>query len=174
MSVIGEGAVSSVCVNHPRRETVLRCGKCGDFICTRCMVTTPVGVRCRSCAQLRRLPQFDVGPLLLARSGLAGLAVSIVCWVLISGVPFLRYFLAIVVGAAVGETMSRLARQRTSRALEVLAVADVLAGLVLVEVVRTGTLMGSQLSALGNSPSLFVWMIVPAVIASFVAVVKLR
>ena len=174
MSVVGEGAVSSVCVNHPRRETVLRCGKCGDFICTRCMVTTPVGVRCRSCAQLRRLPQFDVGPLLLARSGLAGLGVSVVCWALISSVPFLRYFLAIVVGAAVGETMSRLARRRTSRSLEVVAVADVLVGLVLIEVIRTGRLMGSQLSAVGSSPSLFLWLIVPAIIASFVAVVKLR
>jgi hypothetical protein len=174
MSVIGEGAVSSVCVNHPRRETVLRCGKCGDFICTRCMVTTPVGVRCRSCAQLRRLPQFDVGPLLLARSGLAGLAVSIVCWVLISGAPFLRYFLAILVGAAVGETMSRLAQRRVSRSLEVVAVGDILAGLLLIEFVRTGSVIGAPLSAVGNNPSLFLWLVVPALIASFVAVVKLR
>ena len=170
----GEGTISGVCVNHPRRETALRCGKCGDFICSRCMVSTPVGVRCRTCAQLRRLPQFDVGPVLLARAGSAGLFVSAVCWFLISFAFYLRFFLAILVGFAVGETMSKLARRRVSRSLEIVAVADVLLGLAVTEVLRVGSSPPSLLSSLSQDPSVLVALAISGIIASFVAVVKLR
>nr|HID13538.1 hypothetical protein [Anaerolineae bacterium] len=37
------------CVNHPSRETYLRCNKCGQPICVKCAVQTPVGYRCRDC-----------------------------------------------------------------------------------------------------------------------------
>ena len=37
------------CVNHPNRETYLRCNKCGRPICPQCAVQTPVGYRCRDC-----------------------------------------------------------------------------------------------------------------------------
>jgi hypothetical protein len=174
MSVIGQGAVTSDCVNHRGRETALRCSKCDNFICTKCAVPTPVGMRCRDCAQLRRLPQFDVGPSLLARSGLAGLLVSAAIWISVSFVPYLRFFLAILVGVAVGETMSRLARRRVSRALEVLAVVNVLLGLVTVEALRYGDRLPALLHVLSNNPSFLVGLAVPAFIASFVAVVKLR
>ena len=31
------------CKNHPDRETLLRCNKCGEPICTQCAVLTDVG-----------------------------------------------------------------------------------------------------------------------------------
>jgi hypothetical protein len=37
------------CVNHPRVETYLRCNKCGRPMCTKCVVRTPVGYRCKDC-----------------------------------------------------------------------------------------------------------------------------
>ena len=39
------------CVNHPNVETTLRCNKCGDPICARCAVRTPVGSRCPKCVK---------------------------------------------------------------------------------------------------------------------------
>jgi hypothetical protein len=48
------------CVNHPNVETVVRCSRCEQPICPRCMVATPVGMRCRPCANLHRLPMFDL------------------------------------------------------------------------------------------------------------------
>ena len=39
------------CVNHPNVETTLRCNKCGDPICARCAVRTPVGYRCPKCVK---------------------------------------------------------------------------------------------------------------------------
>ena len=40
---------SLFCVNHPNRETSLRCNRCEKPICTQCAVLTPVGYRCRDC-----------------------------------------------------------------------------------------------------------------------------
>lgn len=156
------------CLRHPRRETALRCGKCGDPICPACLVQTPVGARCPPCAQLRRLPQFDLGLLLLGRSTGGGFVVSLVAWYLLSFVPFLRVFLAVVVGVAIGEVMTRLARRRTSAALEVAAVVAVVAGLLVVET----ALVGAWWS--GGDQGWVLALLVPAAIASFVAVIKLR
>ena len=36
---------SLTCANHPDRETLLRCNKCGKPICISCAVRTPVGYR---------------------------------------------------------------------------------------------------------------------------------
>jgi hypothetical protein len=173
MSVVGQGEEGGYCVHHPKRATVLRCGKCGDFICTRCSVPTPVGMRCHTCAQLRRLPQFDVGPLLLLRSGLAGLLVSLAAWWVLSYVPFLSFFLSILVGLAVGEAISRLARRRTNRLLEATAVLDVVLGLLTVESIRLGTLPFFLPSTTGYT-SLAVTLALPALIASWIAVTKLH
>ena len=37
------------CVNHPQRETTLRCNRCGAPICVKCARRTPVGFRCPAC-----------------------------------------------------------------------------------------------------------------------------
>ena len=39
------------CANHPKEMTVVRCGRCEKPICTRCMVDSPVGKKCRECAR---------------------------------------------------------------------------------------------------------------------------
>jgi hypothetical protein len=164
MIIDEEQAVAQPCVHHPRRSTLLRCGKCEAYICTACSVQTPVGVRCRTCANLRRLPQFDVGLGLLGRSAAAGVVVSAVAWFLVGFVPYLSFFLAILVGIAVGEVMSRLAKRRVSRALEAAAVLDVFLGMLAVQ----------GMSALTSGVRYAPFLLVPGIIAAFVAVVKLR
>jgi uncharacterized membrane protein YoaK (UPF0700 family) len=134
------------------------------------MVQTPVGVRCRTCAHLRRLPQFDVGPWLLLRSGLSGLGTSLVAWYIVSFFPFLRLFLSILVGVAVGEVMSRMARRRISRLLEVVAVIVIVAGIAIVYGVQFG-LEGLPLASYRGA---LLTLGISAVLGSAVAVVKLR
>jgi predicted PurR-regulated permease PerM len=107
------------------------------------------------------------------RAGVAGLVTSAVVWFLVAFVPYLRFFLAILVGVAVGEVMSRLARRRVSRALEVVAVIDVILGLLMVEAVASGS-AGQALSDLALDQATLIASALPAAIASFVAVVKLR
>ena len=65
------------CAKHPRVETNLRCGKCGDLICPDCLVHTPVGVRCADCAQVKRVPTYDVTGQFITRGVIAGLLLGI-------------------------------------------------------------------------------------------------
>jgi len=55
------------CATHPNVETELACSRCGKAICARCLVHTPVGARCRECANVRRIPTYNVSTGILAR-----------------------------------------------------------------------------------------------------------
>ena len=47
------------CPRDPEVETSLRCGRCGSLICPTCLVQSPVGSRCPSCAAIGRSPMQD-------------------------------------------------------------------------------------------------------------------
>lgn len=49
-----------VCINHPQRETSLRCNRCGAPICTKCAKRTPVGFRCAECVQAQQAAFYTV------------------------------------------------------------------------------------------------------------------
>jgi hypothetical protein len=108
------------CAKHPHRPTVLRCGKCGQPICIECTIHTPVGARCRECADLRPLPQFDVKPGQLAKASVNGLfmaaGMAVICFDFLRVVPFSMWFAPILAGYAIGESVHRSAgRKRGSR-----------------------------------------------------------
>ncbi len=48
MSAVSE---ETVCYRHPDRETGVSCSRCGRPICTDCMTSTPVGMRCPECSK---------------------------------------------------------------------------------------------------------------------------
>jgi hypothetical protein len=48
-----------VCIDHPHRETALRCNRCGAPVCTSCVVRTPVGFRCKECIKAQQAIFFD-------------------------------------------------------------------------------------------------------------------
>jgi hypothetical protein len=66
------------CATHPDVETNLRCGKCGKLICPKCMVTTPVGARCRECAKLYVLPTYRISAVYYLRAVAAALGTAVV------------------------------------------------------------------------------------------------
>src|SRR4051794_30384093 len=72
------------CASDPAVETYLRCGRCEKPICPRCLIQTPVGSRCRQCAQLRRLPMFVLGPLDYLKAIGAALGVSVACGIAVA------------------------------------------------------------------------------------------
>ena len=47
------------CPRDPEVQTSLRCGRCGSLICPSCLVQSPVGSRCPSCAAIGRSPMQD-------------------------------------------------------------------------------------------------------------------
>ena len=48
MSTVAE---ETACYRHPSRETVVSCSNCARPICTECMTSTPVGMRCPECTK---------------------------------------------------------------------------------------------------------------------------
>ena len=92
------------CARHPSVETELACGKCGTPICPRCLVHTPVGARCRECANVRRLPTYSISAQIMARAAAAAAAGGAVLgglWAVLF--PFgLGFYFGLFLGAGLG------------------------------------------------------------------------
>ena len=79
------------CVNHPDRETYIRCQRCGRYICPDCMHQASVGFHCPKCvaegaASTPRVRTSYGGAVVVGRSGLvtkAIIAVNVVVFLLI-------------------------------------------------------------------------------------------
>lgn len=121
------------CARHPDVETNLLCGKCGQPICPKCLVQTPVGARCPACANLRKLPVYDVTATYYLRAGAAGLVTAIVLGAIWPFIPLGGYFSLIIaagIGYAVGEVVSLAANRKRGRGLQVIAGASMVASYV--------------------------------------------
>lgn len=93
------------CATHPSVETELACGKCEKPICPKCLIQTPVGARCRECANLRKLPQFEISLSYYARAIGAALVsggVLGLVWGFLLGDARLGLLFAALVGLGVG------------------------------------------------------------------------
>jgi hypothetical protein len=120
------------CASHAGRETVLRCGKCERPFCASCLTHTPVGLRCRQCAQVRPSPIYDVGPGRLLVAAAAGLAAGILGgFVLFTFVGAFALWLSPVFGLAVGEAVSRAANRKRGPRLQLIALLAIVAGAIL-------------------------------------------
>src|SRR5512136_3024387 len=117
--------ISMKCATHADVETGLACGKCGTPICPKCLVETPVGARCKQCANVRRLPTYSITPAQYVKATAAGLAVAVavgICW------AWLRYevnmlawsitaglILGSLVAYGIAEVVSRAINQKRGR-----------------------------------------------------------
>ncbi len=136
------------CATHADVETELACGKCGRFICPRCMVQTPVGARCKECAQLRRPPMYTLGPLSAARvfgaALLAGVIFGVAWGLLVPQVAYFGFFM-LFVGMFAGYGMANLVDWAGGRKRGTLVQAAAAAGIVVAYLVRNLALAGSPL-----------------------------
>lgn len=121
------------CARHAEVETSLRCGKCDTPICPRCMVQTPVGARCRDCAQLRRLPTFQLSGVYVARAVLASFllgAAGSVAFVFLSPllyrVRLLDLAALIAIGYFLGQGVSLAVNRKRGRFLQLIAAGGML------------------------------------------------
>ena len=112
---------AAVCVNHPQRETGLRCNRCGDPICASCAVRTEVGYRCPQCVRNQQ-KLFDTT---LRRDYIIGTAVAAVGAAIGIGIlTFLGIFgllLAPVLGGGLAEVIRWAIGRRRSRRLPLVA-----------------------------------------------------
>lgn len=126
------GEAVNYCATHPNVETGLACGRCGRYICPRCMIQTPVGSRCRDCARVRRSPVFDVSTRQYLLAALAAVGMGVILGVVGSILrlefgrfPFVTGILAAGVGYIVGEVVSRVTNRKRGLGLSIIAAAGV-------------------------------------------------
>jgi hypothetical protein len=155
------------CKRHPNKETNLYCNKCEDPICPRCMVQTPVGARCPSCAKLNRVPTYQLSGKYYARAIGAALGLSIVTgllWGLIRFVPFVGFFNFIIggaVGYGIGEGISFAVNRKAGPPLAVIGGLAV----VVAYIISAFTFFGLLFSPFD---------IIAVIVGIFVAVARLR
>jgi hypothetical protein len=118
------------CARHPGTETFLRCGRCETPICPRCAISTPVGARCPTCAQVKRGGSLLKPRELLQAAGY-GLAVATVGTVILNFIPFLGLIGYAILGFGVGEAVATGVNRKRARELGLLAIACLFVGFVL-------------------------------------------
>lgn len=116
LEVGGDGQPAPLtCANHPDRETLLRCNKCGNPICMACAVRTPVGYRCTNCVREQQNIYFNA----LGRDNIVALAVGFIIMlicapvigVLLSSIGFFGFFIAFIAGSGAGTLLARIIRR---------------------------------------------------------------
>jgi len=124
------GSVAPVeCPRHRNVRTYLRCGRCGAAICPKCLVHTPVGARCPTCARpAGGLP--SLGLLVYGRSIGAGVGVGAMCGAFLAVIQFgaLAFLPMLLMGFLVGEAVSAAGRRRPARELAVIAFLSAVVG----------------------------------------------
>ncbi|MFH1560741.1 MAG: B-box zinc finger protein [Chloroflexota bacterium] len=119
------------CARHPRVESRLACSKCETLICPRCLVQTPVGARCPDCAQLRRVPTFELDTMTFVKAvgtgavlaGVTGFLWGLLFFDLFR-LPFLPWIATIGIGYLVGEGISVSVNRKRGRYLQYIAGAS--------------------------------------------------
>ena len=78
-------STATTCYRHPGRETAVSCSACDRPICTDCMTSTPVGMRCPECA--RQKTKVRTAATLTSEPQLtyALIAINVIAWVAMLG-----------------------------------------------------------------------------------------
>jgi hypothetical protein len=162
------------CAAHPNVETELSCGKCEKPICPRCLVHTPVGARCRECAQVRRIPTYNMSSTTFLRAGGAAVGAGIAiggAWAFFNVISYVFFgvIAGLAIGYAIGEMVSLGTNRKAGPPLQVIAVG----GVVVAYLVRTGLLLGVGSWGLRDLRADLAGLIV-TVLAGFIAAGRLR
>ena len=119
------------CSYHPNVMTGLRCSRCGKPICAKCGVRTPVGMRCPDCAGVRGLPTYRTDSSTLLKAVIGGFIVAILVGVILGYLPDWNFYLTLVLGFGVAESMARLSNGKRGRDLMIAGWIAVAVGLLI-------------------------------------------
>jgi uncharacterized membrane protein YeaQ/YmgE (transglycosylase-associated protein family) len=145
------------CVNHPKTETRLRCNRCGNPICPKCAVRTPVGFRCRQCIKGQQAVFYSATSLDYLIAVVIGLVASVIAGTIMNGLGwFLALFLGPLVGGLIAEAVRRAIGRRRGRWIWLVVSACIVVGALVGPLFSVALLLlmpqgGSYvLSSLGN------------------------
>lgn len=117
------------CVNHPHRETLIRCSRCLDPICPKCSIRTPVGLRCAKCASIGRSPLYVLGSEHYVVATSVALAVSLVAGAIMTQLGFFfALLLSAPVGGLIAEAVMRSTQGKRGRPVQIITAACIAIG----------------------------------------------
>ncbi|MDO9545503.1 MAG: B-box zinc finger protein [Pelolinea sp.] len=116
------------CINHPNKETLLRCNQCEQPICTQCAIPTPTGYRCKSCVrgQQKKFNTAQVSDYIFTPI-LAGV-LSYIGSYIIGRLGFLTIFITPFIGMAIMRIARAVIKNRRSNTLFLVTAGAVLLG----------------------------------------------
>jgi hypothetical protein len=153
------------CVNHPKRETSLRCNRCERPICPQCAVLTPTGYRCKDCVRSHQkifeTAQWTDYPIAMVIAAFLSFLGSLI----VPRLGFFTLFVAPIAGVVIAEAVRLVIRRRRSNRLFLLTTgAAVIGGLPLALIALVGVLSGGIQGLLGLVwQGLYLFMIVSTV-----------
>ena len=123
------------CTRHKEIGTNLRCGRCGDLICPKCLIQSPVGSRCPECSKIGQPNILKASKFELFKVLIAGILLSIIGGVLLGiisrilwatpiGYQFGSILTAITLslfGVLIGEIIRRIGKYKIDRRIKVVA-----------------------------------------------------
>jgi hypothetical protein len=101
------------CINHPDTPTGLRCNKCGSPICTRCLIRTPVGYRCKNCVKSQQAVFYTAQWYDYLIAGALALVISTLAQGVLIFVPY--FIVALFAGPLVGNAITAAIRLATAK-----------------------------------------------------------
>src|SRR5512139_3604506 len=102
------------CVNHPDRETGLRCHRCERPICYACAIKTPVGQICPDCYKSAKARYYNgtstdvpIGALIAV---VLGVVFGALAYLFLGAIGFFSYIIAFFAGPAAGGAVAEVIR----------------------------------------------------------------
>lgn len=122
------------CARHPKEETAITCASCGTPICPRCMVTTPVGMKCPDCGRSKNSMLYRIRPERLVLAGITALIAGVVA-AIIGRLGFFVIFLSFPYGYFAGSMILKASGMKRGPKLEILAGVGMVIGALAVKLV---------------------------------------
>ncbi|OQY31541.1 MAG: hypothetical protein DRI56_00545 [Chloroflexota bacterium] len=124
---MSENSPPLTCAFHPKRETRLRCNKCGRPICLKCAQHTPTGYRCPECIKNQQKIFITTKWYDYLSGSLAAGILSFLGSLLAGAFGFYVVFIAPIVGAIIVAIVRKITKKRRSpRLYQVVAAASFL------------------------------------------------
>ena len=123
------------CYKHPQISTLISCNKCGVNICSKCMISSAIGMRCKNCVQTKRHHLLQIKPSTYIIVGIFSIFIAIVIgfiWGISSSINTLRAYclfdiiMPIVAGFIGRESISIIAKRKRSMGLAIMGVSIIL------------------------------------------------
>ena len=131
--------MSKSCYKHKSQTTNLSCATCEIGVCIKCVIHTPTGIKCKNCANLKRIPTYEVSPVFFLR-GIVSISITLILFMIrlyflllyIHSGLFIVLLSIIILGFLIGQILSFSVNHKRGKPLKLLSGISFSIGIVLI------------------------------------------